>query len=163
MANQAYKDWYVQGLQALKSASDQAAGDTKATSGAITSPELKQAMEASSKVLAEHADSIARFLQKAGGDTGGMKNAIMEGIRTGSGHMVQAAGDGAVRDASIIAASQIAIHYYVAAYGTLASTARHLGLDEDAQAFKRMTDDMKAGDARFTEMAESMANPQAAA
>ena len=163
MANDIYKEWYVQGLQALKSAADQGKGDTSETSGMITSPELKEMMAASTKYLSQHADNIAQLLKKAGGDTSGMKNVIMEGIRAGAGQMTGAAKDPAVRDASIVAASQIAIHYYIAAYGTLASTAKHLGLTEDARMFKQMTDEMKDGDKRFTELAESMINKQAQA
>ena len=161
MANDAYKDFYVQGLQALKSASDQGKGDTSATSDAITSPELKELMNASTKVMARQAEEIAQLIQKHGGDAGGMKNPFMEGIRAGASHMIQSAKDPAVRDASITAASQLAIHYYIAAYGTLASTAKHLGLDEDAKAFKRMTDEMKTGDERFTALAEGTVNKQA--
>lgn len=47
-------------------------------------------------------------------------------------------------------------------YGSLASTAKHLGLNEDAQTFSQMADEMKAGDKRFTELAEGKANKQAA-
>ena len=162
MAAEAYKDFYVQGLQALKSASDQGKGDTGDTAGSITSPELKEVMSASSKILAQHADKIAQLLQKAGGDPSGMKNVIMEGIRAGAGQIIGAAKDPDIRDASVITASQIAVHYYIAAYGSLASTAKHLGLDEDARTFSRMTDEMKAGDKRLTEIAEGRANQQAA-
>ncbi len=162
MAAEAYKDFYVQGLQALKSASDQGKGDTGDTAGSITSPELKEVMSASSKILAQHADKIAQLLQKAGGDPSGIKNVIMEGIRAGAGQIIGAAKDSDIRDASVITASQIAIHYYIAAYGSLASTAKHLGLDDDAQTFSQMTEEMKTGDKRFTELAEGKANKQAA-
>ena len=90
-----------------------------------------------------------------------MPNVMMEGLRAGSGQMIQAAKDPAVRDASIIAASQLTIHYFIAAYGTLASTAKHLGLDDDAKTLKQMADDMKAGDERFNEVAKSSVNKQA--
>lgn len=161
MAAEAYKDFYVQGLQALKAASDQGKGDTGDTAGSVTSPELKEVMNASSKILAQHADNIAQLLRKAGGDPNGMKNVIMEGIRAGAGQIIGAAKDSDIRDASVITASQIAVHYYIAAYGSLASTAKHLGLDEDAQMFSRMTDEMKAGDKRLTEIAEGQANKRA--
>ena len=161
MANDAYKNWYVQGLQALKSATEQGKGDPGETSNAISSPQLKEIMAGSSKVLMQHAQTLDRLLTKAGGTAGGTPNAIMEGIRAGSGHMIQAAKDPAVRDASIIAASQITVHYYIAAYGTLASTAKHLGLDEDAKMLKQMTDEMKVGDERLTDLAKSTVNPQA--
>lgn len=162
MAAEAYKDFYAQGLQALKSASDLGREDAGNTASSITSPELKEAMAESSRFLSQHADRIAHLLQKAGGSPSGMRNVIMEGIRAGAGQIIEAAKDPEIKDASIITASQIAIHYYIAAYGTLASTAKHLGLNEDARTFSHMVDEMKAGDKRLTEIAEGMANRQAA-
>ena len=161
MANEAYKDWYEQGLQAMKSASEQGKGDPSETTEMISSPELKELMMSSSKVLTQHAQNIAQLLEKSGGTSSGMPNVMMEGLRAGSGQMIQAAKDPAVRDASIIAASQLTIHYFIAAYGTLASTAKHLGLDDDAKTLKQMADDMKAGDERFNEVAKSSVNKQA--
>ena len=162
MANDAYKDWYVQGLQALSSAIGQDKGDPAETSNAISAPELKEIMTGSTKVMAQHAQTLGQLLERAGGTAGDTPNVIMQGIRAGSGHMIQAAKDPAVRDASIIAASQVAVHYYIAAYGTLASTAKFLGLEEDAKALKQLTDEMKTGDERLTEVAKSIVNKKAA-
>ena len=162
MANEAFKDWYVQGLQALKSAGDQGKEAATASLKAVTAPELKQLVEAGSKMDEQHAQVVAGLLQKAGGNAGGMPNKIMEGIRSGNRQVVEAAKDAQVRDASVIAAAQIAMHYYVAAYGTLASSAKHLGLNDDAKALKTLTDETKAQDERFTQLAEQMANKRAA-
>ena len=163
MANEAYKDWYVLGLQAVKSAIEAGKGDPSNTSNSISSPELKELLVGSSAVLTDHAQKIVHLLGKAGGASSSTPNVIMEGLRAGSGHMIQAASDPAVRDASIIAASQITAHYFIAAYGTLASTAKHLGLDEDAKMLKRMTDEMKVGDERLTEIGKSSVDKKAAA
>ncbi len=161
MANEAYKDWYEQGLQAMKSATEQSKANPSDMSDVISSPELKEIMTAGSKAMTQHAQNIAQLLERAGGTSNGMPNVIMEGLRAGSKQMIQAAKDPAVRDASIIAASQLTIHYFIAAYGTLASTAKHLGLEEDAKMLKEMADQMKAGDERFTEIAKSSVNQQA--
>ena len=77
--------------------------------------------------------------------------------------MLQPAQYAGVREASVVAAAQIATHYFIAAYGTLASNAKHLGLDQDAGTLKGMADEMKAADARMTEIAEDMANRRASA
>lgn len=163
MADQAYKDWYVQGLRALMSAIAQDQGDPGDAATSIQSQDLKELMTGSSKVMAEHSRSLSHLLQKAGGTTDGMHNVIMEGIRAGAGQMIQSAKDTAVRDASVIAASQIAVHYYIAAYGTLASTASHLGLEEDAKTLKQMCDQMKVGDEHLVRVAKGAVNDQAAA
>ena len=110
----------------------------------------------------QHAQTVADLLRKAGGNAGGMTDKVMEGIRTGNREVVGAAKDAQVRDASVIAAAQIAMHYYIAAYGTLASNANPLGMNHDAPALKRLADETKAQDQRFTDLAEQMANKRAA-
>lgn len=162
MANDNYKALYVQGLQALKSADDQGKEAASDTLKVVTAPELKQLVETGTKMAAQNAERIASMIEKAGGNPTGMTNKIMDGIRAGNRQIVEAAKDDDVRDASIIAAAQIALHYYIAAYGTLASTAKHLGMTDDAQAFKQMTDETKAQDERLTALAEQMANKRAA-
>ena len=162
MANDAFKDFYVQGLQALKTAGDQGKEAAADSANAVTAPELKQLVESSSKENEQHAQAIASLLQKAGGDSNGMPNKVMEGILAGNRQVVGAAKDAEVRDASVIAAAQIALHYYIAAYGTLASNAKHLGMNDDAQILKRLTDETKARDERYTQLAEQMVNKKAA-
>ncbi len=161
MANEAYKEWYEQGLQAMKSATEQSKGNPGEMSDVISSPELKAIMTAGSEAMTQHAQNIAQLLERSGGTSSEIPNVIMEGLRAGSKQIIQAAKDPAVRDASIIAASQLTIHYFIAAYGTLASTAKHLGLEDDAKMLKQMADQMKAGDERFTEIAKSSVNKQA--
>ncbi len=163
MADDAYKQWYVQGLQALKTAGDHGKEAASDTLKVITAPELKQLVETGSKMAEQQASKITDLLRKAGGNPGGMPNKIEEGIRLGNREVVGAAKDPAVRDASVIAAAQIALHYYIASYGTLAASAKHLGLGDDAQTFKQMSDEIKAQDERFTHLAETMTNKRAAA
>lgn len=162
MANQDYKQFYVEGLQALKTAAD-TARDASATAGNEGSPEIKEMMEAGAKSFAKQADTLAGLLTAAGGSPSGKPNAFMDGIQNGSRQMIEAAKDPDVRLASVVGAAQIATHYFIAAYGTLASTAKHLGMSEDAAALKGMLDEMKDGDERFTKLADGKANRQAAA
>ena len=163
MANEAYKDWYVLGLQAMRSATEHGKGDPSNTSNSVSSPELKELLVGSSGVLTQHAQNIAQLLEKAGGSASSVPNVIMEGLRAGSGQMIEAAKDPEVRDASIIAASQLTVHYFIASYGTLASTAKHLGLEEDAEMLKQMSDEMKVGDERLIAIAKGSVNKQAQA
>ena len=162
MATDSYKQWYVQGLQALKSADDQGKEAASDTLKVVTASELKQLVETGSKMAEQNAERIASMIKKAGSNSAGIPNKIMEGIRAGNRQVIEAAKDSDVRDASIIAAAQIAMHYYIAAYGTLAATAKQLGMAEDAQTFKQMTDEVKAQDNRFTALAEQMVNKRAA-
>lgn len=45
---------------------------------------------------------------------------------------IGSASDPDVLDAAVIATRQVGLHYYIAAYGTLAATAKHLGRGEEA-------------------------------
>ena len=162
MANDAFKDWYVQGMQALKSADDQGREAAADTRKAVTAPELKRLVEAGSEMDEQHPQTIVSLLQKTGGNAAALPNKIMEGIRAGNRQVVEAAKDAEVHDASLIAAAQIAMHYCIAAYGTLAATAKYPGMNDDAETFKRMSDETKAQDERLTQLAERMVNERAA-
>ncbi len=163
MAKQDYKQFYLEGLQALKTAADTARDASAKAGGGDAAPEVKEMMEAGAKSFGKQADTLAGLLGKAGGGPSGKPNPFMDGIQSGSRQMIEAAQDPDVRFASVVGAAQIATHYFIAAYGTLASTAKHLGLDEDAAAIKDMLDEMKDGDERFTALAEDQANRRAAA
>ena len=157
MSKQAYEKWYVEGLQALKSASQQgheAAGDTLK---AAKSAEVKTIVQEDTAMAERHAKTIDELLRKTGGSAQGKPDKIMEGIRAGTRHVIEAANDDEVRDAGVIASAQIALHYYVAAYGTLAATAKHLGKEEDARMLKEMTNESEQQDEKFTNLAKEIA------
>ncbi len=162
MSKQAYETWYVQGLQALKSAGKQgheAAGDSLK---AVKAPEVKRIVEEDTAMAERHAKTIDQLLRKTGDAGGEVPNKIMEGIRAGNRQVVEAANDDEVRDASVIAAAQIALHYHVAAYGTLATTAKHLGKEDDARMLKEMTDEAKRQDEKFSKLAKELVDKRAA-
>ena len=161
MADDAFKQWYVQGLQAVKTAADQGKAASGSEHARNAPPEIRALMEGGAKVFGQHAEALGGLLQKAGGTVDSMPNPFWDGIQKGSQQMVQAAQDPGVREASVVAAAQIATHYFIAAYGTLASNAKHLGLDEDAKALKGMSDEMKAADEQMTRLAEEKANRRA--
>ena len=161
MAHEAYKAWYVQGLQAVRTAADQGRAASGRVQAQSAPAELNDLMEGGAEVFAKHAEMLGQFLQKAGGGADSTPNPFWEGIQKGSQQMIQAAQDPGVREASVVAAAQIATHYFIAAYGTLASNAKHLGLDEDARMLKGMADEMKVADEQMTRLAERTSNEKA--
>jgi ferritin-like metal-binding protein YciE len=68
-----------------------------------------------------------------------------------------------VRDAGLIASAQRVEHYETAVYGSLATWAKQLGLDEDLQALLGNLEDEKRTDERLTALAKRVVNPDAAA
>jgi ferritin-like metal-binding protein YciE len=68
-----------------------------------------------------------------------------------------------VRDAAVTASIQRIIHYKIAGYGAIASYAKSLGREEDAQHFAQLAARDKAVDAELSELAKGTLNPEAAA
>lgn len=159
---EAFKSWYISGLQALVSANEIGKKTTEKLKKYITSPDLMQSIDQGSQATKEHADTINRLLQEAGGQPGNITNEIMQGIDKAA-DQIPDSDDKDVRDAGVITSAQIALHYYMAAYGGLASTAKHLGMTDQAETFSKMTDQVKEADQKYTRMAEESVNQQAAA
>jgi ferritin-like metal-binding protein YciE len=65
-------------------------------------------------------------------------------------------------DAALIAAAQKVEHYEITAYGTLATFAETLGLDEVASLLKETLDEEEAADETLSELAEGSINDDAA-
>jgi ferritin-like metal-binding protein YciE len=67
-----------------------------------------------------------------------------------------------LRDASLIASAQRVEHYEIAVYGSLATWAKQLGLDEDLQTLLAILEEEKSTDERLSMLAKRMINPDAA-
>jgi ferritin-like metal-binding protein YciE len=85
----------------------------------------------------------------------------MQGILEECKDLLQKTGPGPVRDAMIIAATQKAEHYEIAAYGTLCSWADQLGEDQVVDMLAESLHEKKAADRNLSRIAEMNANPQA--
>jgi ferritin-like metal-binding protein YciE len=68
-----------------------------------------------------------------------------------------------VRDAAVTASVQRIIHYKIAGYGAIASYAKSLGREEDAQHFAQLAERDKIVDAALSDLAKDTLNPQATA
>ena len=156
MPNQEYQKMYVENLQALVVASEMSEQSSAGYVNAITSLELKEMVASGAKIAKEHNDTIKDLLRKAGGQPSPKPNQVMAGIIEAGKDSVTSAGDPGARDAAVIATLQVALHYYIAVYGTVASTAKHLGRQEEAQTVARLNEWMKGKDADYTRLAEGM-------
>ena len=85
----------------------------------------------------------------------------MQGILTECKELFQKSGQGPVRDALIIAATQKADHYAIAAYGTLCAWADQLEEDRVLRLLDETLYEKKSADRTLSRVAESLANPQA--
>ena len=143
-----------QGLAAMKAGSDVAARATDEIAQDATHPDLKAALDDGNRTSKEWAARIDRALQQAGGDQ--QDNPILEAHYEVSRRIRQQAPDDQSRDLGIIASGQLALHYWIAAFGTMASYTRTLGLDDVAQDMKSSANEAKQADEQHTKLAEQL-------
>lgn len=149
----ALKTLVGQALTAMKAGSHVAAQATGEIHTDARHPELKAALETGNRVSQGWTQRIERALQEVGGGAGEAKNPVLEGLYEVSRKIRQQAPDDASRDLGIIASGQLALHYWIAAFGTIRTYAAHLGMDETARAMQASLDEAKEGDAAHTAIA----------
>lgn len=66
-----------------------------------------------------------------------------------------------LRDAGLIASAQRVEHYEIAVYGTMATWAKQLGLDDDLQTLLAILEEEKRTDQRLSDLAKRAINPEA--
>jgi len=154
MDNTALKTLVAQGLTAMKAGSQVAAQATAEISADARYPELKAALETGNKVSQDWARRIEQALQEVGGASGEAKNPVLEGLYEVSRMIRQQAPDDTSRDLGIIANGQLALHYWIAAFGTIRTYAAKIGMDETAQAMQASLNEAKEGDAAHNAIAQ---------
>ena len=158
MANDTLKQLVTQGLSAMKAGSEVAAKATDEISNDASHPALKSALEQGNQTSKQWAERIDRAVQQAGGAGGGgqQDNPIMDAHYEVSRRIRQQAPDETSRDLGIVASGQLALHYWIAAFGTMASYTKSLGMDDVAQDMKTSADEAKQADEKHTEMAAQL-------
>ena len=152
MADDDLKQLMAHGLASMQAGSDMAAKATAEISKDATHPALKAALEKGNAVSQRWAQRIAAAREQVGEVPPG-DNPIMEAHFTASRRIRQNAPDDVSRDLGIVADGQMALHYWIATFGTTAAYAKHLGMDQVAGDLSACTDEAKAADEAHTELA----------
>ena len=155
MADQHLKGLVAQGLQAMKAGSDVAKMATGEIHQDATHPELKAALEAGNKTSEQWAQRIQSAIQEAG-RAEQVPNEIMQAHYDVSKKIRQRAENHLTRDLGIVAAGQLALHYWIASFGTMANYANKLGMTQVAQDMKMSLDEAKHADEMHTALAEKL-------
>ncbi len=157
MADQELKVLVAQGLQALKAGGEVAKQATAEIQNDASHPDLKSALQTGNKTSEQWSQRIAQALQETGGgeDTG---NPVLDAHFEVSKKIRAKAPDAMSRDLGIIAAGQLALHYWIAAFGTLGNYAAKLGLSQTAQGMKTSLEEAKQADQQHTALAEKLLN-----
>ena len=147
------KELVAQGLSAMQAGCDVAARATDEISNDASHPALKAALEQGNKTSQQWAERVARAEEQAGGGQQN-DNKVMEAQYEVSKLIRQQAPDETSRDLGIIASGQLALHYWIASFGTTANYLKQSGLTEAAAEMKQCADEAKQADEQHTELAE---------
>ena len=155
MADQELKTLVAQGLQALKAGGEVAKKAMAEIQADASHPELQAALQQGNKTSEQWAQRVEKALAETGGaeDTG---NPILEAHYQVSKEIRRKAPDATSRDLGIVAAGQLALHYWIATFGTLGNYAAKLGLAETERSMRTSLDEAKQADQQHTAIAEKM-------
>lgn len=155
MVDQNLKQMVAKGIGAMKAGSDVAAKATSEIQKDASSPDLKAALDEGNKTSQKWAERIDRAVSQAGdGQTG--DNPVMEAQYEVSRRIREAAPGDNARDLGIIANGQLALHYWIAAFGTMANYLKALGMNDVAGDMKTSADEAKRADEQHTQLAEKL-------
>jgi ferritin-like metal-binding protein YciE len=156
MADENLRQLVAQGLAALRAGSQVAQDATQEIQDSASHPDLKQALEQGTQTSQEWNQRIDRALQEVGGPAGPEDNPILQAHFEVSRRIRGEAPDAQSRDLGIIAAGQLALHYWIASFGTLASYAKQLGMQDTARDLHQCVEEAKQADDQHTALAERM-------
>lgn len=141
----------AQGLQAMKAGSEVAKHATAEMQHDLTDPSLKAVLAKGNATAEGWARRIEDAIRQAGPseDTG---DSILEAHYDVSKKIRQKAPDAVTRDLGIIAAGHLALHYWIAAFGTLRTYAAKAGMMSVQGAMQACLDEAKQGDLQYEEV-----------
>ena len=162
MSKDTFNQWHIAGLQAYKSASEQAIAGANKAVATFPNPDLKQIAEKVVATTAKHHETLVGFLKAAGAEVDAAHDEILDGINRGTDLMVQAAKDDDALNVALLTGGKVALNYFVTAFSNHVDTAQALGMVTQAAAFQQMADEQQALYNQYAELAKTSIFPQAA-
>ena len=161
MAITDFHDMYINELQEARSFESILTETLPKMERAASEETLKQAFRDHFLETREQLQTVEAMLDRLGADPSAHKDQSVERLAQETEKMAAMVEPGPLRDAALIASAQRIEHYEVAVYGTLATYARQLGLDEDGQLLAGILEQEKDADVRLSDIAEGVVNPTA--
>jgi ferritin-like metal-binding protein YciE len=155
MNTEALKQLVKDGLAAQKSGSKIAAKATDEIQDSATNSELKAMLQRGNETSKQWEQRIERAIDEAGG-VDEQDNEIVEAHYEVSKEIRSQADTDQVRDLGIIASGQMALHYWVASFGTVAAYAKAAGLSQTAQELQSSVEEAKQADEQYTALAQRL-------
>lgn len=154
-------DLYVAELQDMYSAEKQLTRALPKMAKAASNPELRSALEEHLQVTQTQLERLETILGNLGKKPGKNKCEAMQGLVEEGKELIDMDGEDIIRDAGLIVAGQKVEHYEIASYGSLATFAKLLGREEDADLLGQTLEEEKEADQKLNQIAENGLNQQA--
>ena len=132
-----------QGIQAVQAACKMGQEATKKVEGMVTAPELKEYLQRGNERTRQWTERLSQVQQTTHGTNEEGDNPIIRAHQEVADRIAEHARDPQERDLGLIASGQLALHYYIAAFGTLASYVDAMGEKEAASLLKQCADEAK--------------------
>jgi len=127
-----------------------------------SSPELQSALQQHLRETQGHVARLERVFSTLGVDPNTKGNDVIDEIMSAAKDSVSNIEASPLRDAALIVNGNQVEHYEMALYGSLASFARNLGMQEVAGILEGTLNEEKKADAKLTQIGESVMNARAA-
>lgn len=150
------RTYYIHGLHALRSASEQGATAAKLLEGKAQNEELKSAMTEYGNTAARHQDEIVAFMRELDVTPNDFKDRVMEGVGKGTDEMLKAAEKANLIDMGVISGGLTGMQYYDNAFGGQVPSCQTLGLDDQARRWKAMAGEWQVLEERIAKIAETV-------
>ena len=146
-------DVLIEQVQDLYSAEQQLVEALPKVANAAGSDELRQTIENHLEETRGHLERLQELLPTLGAGAPTEQCEGMAGLLREGDKVIAATGDPAAKDAALIAAAQRVEHYEIAGYGTAATLAGNLDLDEVKDVLEQTLDEETNADKLLTKVA----------
>lgn len=157
-----FREMYLTELQELHSVEAQLVEALPRMADMASHPELKQALQTHFDETRSQQSRLDEILRRHGVDPRAHVDQAMQAMLKEAEKWANMVQDQDLRDAGLIASAQRVEHYEIAVYGSLATWAKQLGLDDDLQALLGILEEEKRTDDKLSTLAKRVVNPDAA-
>lgn len=158
-----FREMYTAELQELRSVETQLIEALPRMADAASHPELKEAIRNHLEETRSHQARMDEILRRCGAEPREHVDQSMQAMLLEAEKWAGSVQDPDLRDAGLIASAQRVEHYEIAVYGSLATWAKQLGLEQDMNALLGVLEEEKRADERLSALAKRVVNPDAAA
>jgi ferritin-like metal-binding protein YciE len=152
------KDLFVDQLKDMYHAEQQLVKALPKMAKAGSEPELKEAITHHLEQTKGHVNRLEEIFAEVGVKPRTKTCEAMEGLIEEGSALIKEDVEAHVLDAGLICAAQKVEHYEIAAYGTLRTWARQLGLERAADLLQETLHEESEADEKLTRSAESVVN-----